>query len=408
MGNMQKMRFLFFLTLLAGSLFASIDPQLQLYNYTISESPAVPGDTVTVTIHLRNIEFANCADTISVQAITSYPLSVSGLDTKYLPDLCLGDPIEKGTVSFDIPVDSLAQSGTFPLTIVTNYEKQFDKFTATNTVNVRVLGVPSVSASATSSQPADVYPGDNATVTVTFQNNGTGRIQSGHVSFSAPAGLEVKWAGAEQDIGEIKPHASLPVIFTIGTLKNAAPGIYPITAVLDYTGDGTPSAEQTFTFNMPIKPKADFSAAAAAGTVLNSDSDKEVTIVLTNTGTQEARKVKVRIQPIFPFSTDGTVRYIDSLPPGGSQELSYQIHVDKDATPGSQLSGLIVDYEDPQGNKFSDSADFALDVKTKTLIEAVMSYWYVFAIIFFIIALVILRIVLRMIGRIWKQAKESR
>src|SRR5271157_1342317 len=192
---MKLMHYLLAVLMLSAVGFAAVNPQLQIYNYTISENPANPGDSLLLTVHLRNIEFGACADTISVQAITSYPLSVSGMDTQYLNSLCLGDPDSAGTVSFVLPVDSLAPSGTYPVTILTNYQKEFDKFSSSNTVNVNVLGTPYVSASVTSSNPVDMYPGDTGSVTVTFQNNGTGKIQSGHVDFTAPPELEVKWAG---------------------------------------------------------------------------------------------------------------------------------------------------------------------------------------------------------------------
>ena len=158
---------------------------------------------------------------------------------------------------------------------------------------------------------------------------------------------------------------------------------------------------------MPVKEKAEFTAGAADPTVLTADDDKEVQVILTNTGSQEARKIRVRISPIFPFSTDGTERYVASLAPGASQNLTYLVHVDKDATPGQQVSGLIIDFEDPQGNAFSDTQYFALEVKQKTLAEQLAAYWFVFALILLIIAFVMLRAALRLIARIWKQAKES-
>ncbi len=395
------------LVLLLSSAFAAVNPQLQIYNYSLSQAPAAPGSVQQLTVRLQNIEFAACADTISVQVITSYPLSVSGLDTQYLDSLCLGDPASKGTFTFTIPVDSLAQSGTYPVTIVTNYQKDFDKFSASNTVNVQVLGTPSVTASVTGSDPVDLYPGDTGSVTVTFQNNGTGKIQSGHVSFSAPPGLEVKWAGADQDIGQVPAHGSAAATFSVEVLKNTSAGVYPITAVLQYTGDNTPSASQSYTFMMPVKPRADFTASVDPSTTLNADDSTMVQVAITNTGSQAARKMRVRISPIFPFSTDGTVRYVESLDPGQTQSLDYLIHTDKDATPGQQISGVIIDYEDPQGNQFTGTEYFAMDVKTKSLFDLVVSYWYVFAAIILIIGLIILRMILRLAARLWRNARES-
>ncbi len=399
--------FLLALAALLPLSYAAINPQLQIYNYTLSQTPAAPGSVQQLTVRLQDIEFGACADTISVQVIASYPLSVSGLDTQYLDSLCLGDPASKGAFTFVLPVDSLAQSGTYPVTIVTNYQKDFDKFSSSNTVNVQVLGTPSVTASVTASDPVDLYPGDTGSVTVTFQNNGTGKVQSGHVTFSAPQGVEVKWAGAEQDIGQIPAHGSASATFNVEALKNTSAGVYPITATITYTGDNTPQATQTFTFLMPVKPKAEFTASVDPSTVLSADDSTEVQVAVQNTGTQTARKLRIRISPVYPFSTDGTERYIDSLAPGQTQTLTYLVHTDKDATAGQQISGLIIDYEDPQGNQFTDTQYFALNVKTKTFLELLMSYWFVFAVIFLIIALVILRMIIRFVGRLWREAKSS-
>lgn len=405
---MKPIHYVLALLMLASLGFAAVDPQLEIYNYTLSHSPAAQGDILTLSVHLKNIEFGACADTISVQAITAYPLSISGLDTQYMDSLCLGDPVSAGTVSFVIPVDSLAQSGTYPVTIVTNYQKNFDKFSNSNTINVVVLGTPSISASVTSSNPVDIYPGDTGSVTVTFQNNGTGKVESGNVAFTAPPGLEVKWAGASQNIGEIPAHGSASVTFNIDALKSAMPGDYPISAVLQYTGDNTLSATQEFSFIMPLKEKAEFVASAADGTVLNAADDSEVQVTLTNTGAQDARKVRVRISPVYPFSTDGTQRYIESLAPGQSENLTYLIHVDKDATPGQQISGLIMDYEDPQGNEFTDTEYFAMSVKTITLTQQIVGYWYVLAIIVLVILYMALKMVLGFVRNSMGGPKKAR
>ncbi len=391
------------LALCCSPVRAAINPTLEIYEYTLSEVPAVPGDTVTLTLKIHDVEWATCADHVTVQIIASYPLSVSGMDTKYLETVCESDPF--GTAaSFDIPVDSLAQSGTYPVTIVTNYEKQFDKFSATNTFNVRVAGTPSLTASVESSNPTDIYPGDTASVTVSFQNNGTGRIASSTATFYASDGIEVKWAGREQELGEIPARSGASATFEIEAMKNITPGTYRLTAVLDYIGENNVTGSESFDFDIPIKEKAEFTATASPGTLLHPDEDVQVTVNVKNTGSQEARKIKVRIQPVFPFSTDGTVRYVDSLKPGEEAGLVYLIHVDNDATAGQQVAGLLFDFEDPQGRKFTDSQDFTLDVETTTLVEQVIQYWYVFAAIALLAGIYVL---VKAAGYVSRKLKES-
>ena len=361
--------------LLSGMAFASINPKVQLLNYTLSEAPAQPGHTVALTLHMKSMESDNCAESVSVGLSVSYPLSILGSDTQYLDLLCFRDPDTKGDFTFLLPVDNLATSGTYPITVSTAYEKRFTKLTGSNTVNVQVGGAPSFNASVTSSQPVDIYAGDTALVTVTFQNTGSSMVQSARASAES-RGMEVKWASATQDLGSIAARGSATAVFSIEAPKNISAGEYPLDIALDYTSENRSLGRSEFTFMVPVSPKADFSAASAPP-VLVSGEKKEATITLSNTGSEDAMKLKVRIKPLFPFSTDGTVRYIDSLPAGASANLTYLVTVDKDATPGRQLLGFQIDFENPQGRQFSDTTDFALDVRALTIEDQLAGIWYV-------------------------------
>ena len=377
----------------AGMANASVAPKIQLMNYSISENPAEPGHVVTLALHLKSMEWDNCADTVSVQLSTPYPLSIQGPDTQYMDHLCYNDSYEAGTVVFKLPVDSLAQTGTYQVTSVVTYEKRFSKYTETNTINVRVGGSPSFTASVISSNPVDIYPGDTASVTVVFQNTGSALVESSHVDFlSGSKPLEIKWAGASQETGQIPARSSIPVTFSLEVDKNATPGYYPFTASISYSDELKSTGSQDFSFTVPVKKKADFDTSASNGTsVLVANSDTDVTIELKNTGFDVARKVKVRLRPLFPFSTDGTVRYIDAIRPGETADLVYTIHTDKDATAGSQISGVLIDFEDAQGRQFSDSSDFSLTVRQRTLEEKAWDYWYVGAIIGVFLLITIVR-----------------
>ncbi|MFA6328527.1 MAG: NEW3 domain-containing protein [Candidatus Micrarchaeia archaeon] len=372
--------------LLSGNAFASINPKVQLLNYTLSEVPAQPGQTLALTLHFKSMEPDNCAERFSVTLSVAYPLSILGSDTQYIELLCYRDPDAKGDVTFYLPVDNLATSGTYPVSVSSAYEKRFTKLTESNTVNVQVGGAPSFNASVTSSQPVDIYAGDTARVTVTFQNTGSSMVQSARATATS-RGIEVKWAGRTQDIGSIAARGSAAAAFNIEAPKDIASGSYPLDVVLDYTSENKSAGSTSFRFMVPISPKADFDAASESP-ILASGEKKEVAIVLSNTGTDEARKLKVRIKPMFPFSTDGTVRYIDSLPAGASTNITYLVTVDKDATAGEQMLSFQVDFEDPQGKQMSDTADFALPVRASTLVDQLAGVWYVWVALALVLAFV--------------------
>ena len=370
-----------------GVNFASVNPKLQLVNYSISEIPAQPGHAVNLTLVFKSLNWDNCAGQTSIQLAVSYPLSIDGPDTHYLGDLCTSDPDSKSTTSFILPVDPLAQAGTYQVLVASKYQKTFETFSDSNTLNVRVGGVPSFTASIAASNPVDVYPGDTAFVTAVFQNNGSGTVSSARVTFDASDGIEVKWAGQTQEIGQILPRGSSSATFQIEASKSLQPGLYHLYATLDYVSQDRTNGNASFVFDIPIARKADFSVSYGDGPLL-SGNDIPVKLVLSNTGSEEARNIKASISPVYPFSSDGTVRYIDSITPGGSAELDYTIHVDKDAIPGSGMLTLLVNYQNPDGRSLSDTADFSISVSKKSLADSLAELWYVWvalavAIVFF-------------------------
>jgi len=361
----------------AGFASASVNPRVQLMNYSLSETPSQPGHVLALTLHLKSMESDNCAEQLQVQVAVSYPLSVRGPDTQYNDLLCYQDPDSAGTFTFYLPVDNLATSGTYPVSVAFSYKKRFTQLTGGNTINVQVGGAPSFTASVTSSNPVDIYPGDDAMVTVTFQNTGASSVTSARASADS-SGIQVKWAGQTQDMGQIAARGSGTATFAIEAPKSTPAGNYPLNINLEYTSEDKSNGNTQFSFTVPVKAKATF-AAAASGSMLSGEK-KAVDIAITNSGSQEADKVQVRIKPLFPFSTDGTVRYIEKLAPGETQNLTYLITVDKDATPGQQLLGFLISFQDPQGKKFTDTADFSMTVRTPNIQDDLFSYWYVIAI----------------------------
>ena len=387
--------------LLSGLLSASVSPKMELVNYSLSEDPVQPGHTLLLTLHLKSIEPDNCAEVVSVQLTTAYPLSIDGSDTQYLGTLCANDSDAASTAVFRLPVDNLAASGTYTVAVATNYEQRFSKFSEANTLNIHVAGTPRLLASVAASNPLDIYPGDEGTITVAIDNAGNAMAQSVRASFSSGSPLEVKWAGAQQGIGAIPGRSSANAVFSVEAPKNLPAGTYPVYMHLTYADENQSAQTADFTFEVPVKPKAEFRAAEGDGGLL-AGSSVDVPITLTNTGSQEARRLKVNIQPLFPFSTDGTVRYVDSLMPGQSVNLTYTITVDKQATDGQQTLTLLTNFEDPAGKKFSDSADFSLNVREPTQTELAYRYWYVFA----IALLVILLLARRALGGKKKDGKK--
>lgn len=391
MARMNVLLYALVFSALLGIASASLNPNVQLMNYTVSENPLQPGHVVNLTLQFKSTEWDNCADDLTIQLVTSYPLSTEGPDTQYLGNFCYNDPDSKGRVTFLIPVDPLAQVGTEQITLIATYQMYFEKFTTTNTLNLKVGGFPSFQASVISSNPTDIYSGDSALITLMLYNNGSDRAESVQVRLSAPAGIDAKWSTNVQELGTVLAQGGTQATFAVEVDKNAIPGNYTLNLAVDYVSSSGVNGTYNFPFMLVVKPKAEFTAEGSQMPLYVGET-QDVEITVKNTGFQEAKKVEVRIQPMYPFSSDGTVRYIDSLAPGEEKRLTYSITVDNNGEPGSaQTLGILVNYEDPQGNKLSDSAEFSLSVTSRTFEEKVYALWYVWAIIGLIIVIFMVR-----------------
>jgi hypothetical protein len=391
MGRMNVFLYALVFLALLGVASASVNPNVQLMNYSISEVPLQPGHVVNLTLQLKSTEWDNCADALTVQIVTPYPLSTQGPDTQYLGKLCYQDPDEKGRVTFMIPVDPLAQVGTSQITVISTYEMYFAKYSTANTLNLRVGGFPSFQASVISSNPVDIYSGDSAMITIMLYNNGSDRAQSVQATLNAPAGIDAKWSTKTQELGTILSQGSATATFAVEAEKNTAPGNYDLDLAVRYASSSGQNSTYDFPFVLVVKPKAEFTAEGSQMSLYIGET-QNTQVTIKNTGSQEAKKLKVRIQPIYPFSSDGAVRYIDSLAPGDEKNLSYSISVDSNGEPGgSQTLGILVDYEDPQGNKLSDSTDFSLSVQSRMFEEKLQALWYLWVILGLIVLILIVR-----------------
>lgn len=363
--------------LAAFAPFASasdVNPSVRLENYSLSVPQVKPGDHFAVTLVFDGANEV-CAEKLSVQLSATYPLSIAGPDAQYVDRLCQGGAASNGTLTFDAYADPLASTGNYQIAVATVWQKTFLKYPGANTVSIRVQGVPELAASIQSSTPVDIHAGDDAVLRLRFDNKGTGYVTASHLTASS-RGIEVKWGGSDAELGAIAPRSYASAALSVTAADSLAPGNYPLDLVVSYVAEDGSRGLKTFSFTVPVKPKAEF--AVSAGDVRLPISETSlVSLTLTNTGSDEARKVKAHIRPVFPFSTDGTVRYVESLKPGESVPLVYSIPVDKQATEGNQVLSMTIEYEDKDGKKLNDSVDFSIYARPKSLLETVLAYWWV-------------------------------
>jgi hypothetical protein len=364
-------------------------PNIVVEGFSVMNGSASPGSDFVLVVQLINTEPQACAvaDTATIQA--GSPFILKGVSSLPVGDICNGTA---AVVNFPLQIDPTATGGTYQLSVTNNYETvAFAQFSSTSTINLFVNGAPELRADIVGSDPVDVYPGDTATLSVSIQNDGSFQAQAVTANLSADAPVEAVWSSSFASLGSLDAKQGKSASFVVEVPKDAAAIDYPLHLSVAYRDENLALQHTEFALILHVKPKALFLTIDAGSDALYQDqSGRTVRLLLKNTGTDAARKVKASILPQYPFSTDGSVRYIDILEPGQSVPVTFTVNVDKDGTPGTYGLNMLVNFEDNQGKSFQDdTTKVALTVRSKGFFRAVfLDYWFLWLAAVVIVVLV--------------------
>ena len=372
---------LFLAILMMNIAYADSKPNIVVSEFRIKEGSVEVGKDFILQVTLSNTQSTSCAKDITTSIESGFPFVMRGVSTLYAGDVCSN---ELKTVEFPMKVDPTANGGFYQLKISNNYQSStYIQFASSSTLNILVDGTPELNANIVGSNPIDIYPGDTGTLSVKIENDGSFEAQSILLQMSAPKPLDVKWSKSQNSIEALEPRQSKTIDFAIEVPKNAEAKGYPLSLSMNYLDENRVKQSKIFNFNFNVKKKADFETSDfGSDNLFANTASRNVKVQLKNTGTDAARKIRAKILPQFPFSTDGSVRYVEFLDIGKSEPVEFTVDVDKDAKPGKYSLDMLVDFEDAQGKKLQDTTQVVLDLQPKNIFRAVfMDYWFLWLII---------------------------
>lgn len=382
MKNKILLIFLAILNILSAYVaYADVRPNVVVSGFAVREGAADVGKEFTLSVNLTNTEASACAKSITTSLEAGFPFIMEGISTLPVGDICYG---AAKTVDFPMKVDPTANGGFYQLKISSNYESaSYIQFSGSNTLNIFVNGSPEIDANIIDSEPVDIYPGDAGALTVKIENDGSFQAQSLSAVMKAPKPIEVKWSKSFNSIEMLEPRQSKAVEFAVEVPKDAEAKTYQLTMDIQYYDENKIKQAKTFNFDLYVKKKAQFETSdSGSGSFYANQNLRKVKILLKNKGTDAARKIRAKMLPQFPFSTDGSVRYVELLDVGKAELVDFNVDIDKDVTPGRYVLDMLVDFEDAQGKKLQDTAQVALVVNPKGIIRAVfIDYWVLWLII---------------------------
>lgn len=364
------------IALFATPVSALVGPDVRVLSTSLAD--LTPGSQANLTLTLANVGVFKCAYKVTTQIQAAYPLSTQGLDSQMLGQLCSPD---NASLTFQIKADPNAPVGAYAITLITTYESEFRAdYSAYNTVYAQVKGSPEITAHVTKTTPVTVYPDDEFSIEITVDNTGAYRADSLLLQLAAENPLEVRASTQTQSAATLQARASATKTFYLHAPKNAPAKTYSLSLNASYIDENGEWVHKTIPLSVGVNRKPLFEASDGASTAFIDSRNNEVRFKLRNVGTDAAKRVRAKLLPAFPFSTQGSVQYIEQIEPGQEQEVVFYVDVDKEGVPGQYALDLSVSYENPDGDKFTDTIPVTAKAGyAPAFAELFVTYWYAWA-----------------------------
>ena len=362
------------LAFLATPVSALVGPDVRVVSSSFSNE-LTPGATTDVTLKLASLGVFPCAYKVTTQISVSPPLSIDGLDSKIIGEICAPN---ETTVSFAVKADANAPVASYPINFVTTYESEYRAtYAAYNTVYASVKGSPKIAAHVTKSNPVTIYPDNDFSLDIAIDNVGAFRADSLTLSLAAEAPLEVRQSTKTQTAATLQPRTSTTKTFYFHAPKNAPARSYALTLTAQYINENGETSTTSIPLSIEVGKKALFEASDGTTVTFIDSRNNELRFSLKNVGSDSAKRVRAMLLPAFPFSTQGSVQYTDDIPAGSQKELVFYVDVDKGGVPGEYSMDLSVTYENADGDQFSDTIPVGVKTDYTPLLNTIfLNYWY--------------------------------
>jgi len=214
-------------------------------------------------------------------------------------------------------------------------------------------------------------------------------------SLSVDPGSPIEVKSVSQQAGTVKSgeNSLTPVKFDIKIDKKAKAGEYNLYLNLSYDYQknvqikNPDSTAQTYDVNrwygimnqsqvlkIRVKDQADFEIVNTTGTLFPGE-DNIIEIKIKNTGEEEAKNIKVIVNPSDPLGTTDDMAFLSTLAPGNTAVAKIKIKADSEAIPKVYGVDTILKYETPEGDiKYSDMLQMPVDVREAGLFQKLFGW----------------------------------
>ncbi len=308
-----------------------------------------PGERGPVEITLENDGAGPMEATVLTLESGATGLSVDSgpSSTRFLGDWAAG---ETKTVRAAIEAASTMEAETVPLEAQVAFDHPAGIQSQTGPVTV---GIPVEATRAFSYDEVTVtHQGPQAILSATVTYDGDTPISNAAVMFeSRTSGVQVR-DGATA-VGTWKPGESVTATATVA-MAGQHPAPQQFDAQVRYQAGAEAVRSGSTAVWASLETKGDLFAVEPVNTTLAPDSSNTLRVRIRNEGPVALSAIRARLSPHLPYESQSPTAYVETLEPGGTQVLTFEVTTPEDGVETTDALALNLSAEGPNDRTVMD------------------------------------------------------
>ncbi len=273
------------------SVVAAQGPEISLLLNKQTPYPVDPGHVVSIEVSLNNNGSGSESITLEIVPGAPFELLPGQPVTKTFTRINAYDSV---TQSYKLKVDESALSATYDLEF--RYYREGTQAYVVKKLPITVQGTPKIVITDVQTSPPSIEPGDEAEITVTMSNEGTGSAYQTELSLEAEADAETGesvitpvLSGGVYYLGDFMAGDEATAKFKLDVGNDAVYKTYLSTLTIDYEDETGESQSTSFSMGIPVRGKPIIEVLSAK--VDNSAFKVDI----ENIGTGNAKALKIAL-----------------------------------------------------------------------------------------------------------------
>ncbi len=235
-------------------------------------------------------------------------------------------------------------------------------YTETNTLDIFIQdrGDSKLTISGINTSPSKIYSNTEFTLELSLENTGSQAAKTIALSLDLPD----EFTGEDTAfLGTINKGSSSSASFDLKALKISKPGAYTVKVTSTYADEQGRNLKSEEEFKVYILDRGDvileISGKSTSPTKLVPGTDFTLSLQLENIGEQDAKSVKIEIEPNGDISGEFT-SFVGEIEKDDVSTGVFDLRVSEDAQPGQRRISADVIYIDERGMESSVTKSFDL------------------------------------------------